>query len=286
MGDQSSLGYTCSQTEHSRTEHLLLVSVSTYLNYHSNPKKHTFTFSASQMAPRFFKIILQENLQSNNLVLPTKFTMEYQNELSDTAKLSVSDGRVWKLELRREHGISLNDGFREFADYYSLSHGHWLVFKYKGSSRFTVHIFDKSSCEISYPPNSRKDKRAGVRGKAKTHCKYTSKCGITTPRHFKSRRPFFEVKLKEYNFSLNIVYVPPEEAETIRKAQVKNQSVWVEVGDGRRWKVSLLKRNTGRVSLGKMKAFHSENGLKENDICIFEVIKNNLLKVYIFSALY
>ncbi|EEF43347.1 hypothetical protein RCOM_0939080 [Ricinus communis] len=41
-------------------------------------------------------------------------------------------------------------GWHEFAKFYSLSHGQFLVFKHEGLSNFRVHILDMTACEITY----------------------------------------------------------------------------------------------------------------------------------------
>ncbi|WCJ33814.1 AP2/B3-like transcriptional factor family protein [Euphorbia peplus] len=97
----------------------------------------------------FFKIILQ----GNYLRLPLRFVNLYGNELGDVAQLTVSDGQVWKLNVRREENhIFLENGFPEFVKYYSIAYGHLLTFKYQSFSSFGVHVCDKSGCEIEYPP--------------------------------------------------------------------------------------------------------------------------------------
>ncbi|WCJ33823.1 hypothetical protein M5689_015160 [Euphorbia peplus] len=97
----------------------------------------------------FFKIILQ----GHNLRLPLRFVNTYRNELGGVAQLTASDGRVWKMKVRREgNHIWLENGFPEFVKYYSIGYGHLLTFKYRSFSSFDVNVCDKSGCEIEYPP--------------------------------------------------------------------------------------------------------------------------------------
>ncbi|KAF9603495.1 hypothetical protein IFM89_036768 [Coptis chinensis] len=46
---------------------------------------------------------------------------------------------------------------KKFVEYYSISTGHFLVFKYNGASDFRVLIFDMTACEISYPDEETDD---------------------------------------------------------------------------------------------------------------------------------
>ena len=66
--------------------------------------------------------------------------------------LKPPDGTEWKLYWIKNDGeILLEKGWKEFATYYSLDHGHLVFFEYKESSRFEVHILDMSGLEIHYP---------------------------------------------------------------------------------------------------------------------------------------
>lgn len=143
--------------------------------------------------------------------------MEYRNELSGIVKLTVPDGRVWKLKVEIDGlNIRLDNGFHEFASYYSLKDGHMLYFEYKGmSNNFNLHIYDMSSCEISYPPhvihvcdspphpNTTEEKKK--KKTVSTNRKYKSDCGIPSPRQFESENPHFEIKLTYTNLRHRIL---------------------------------------------------------------------------------
>ncbi|WCJ33815.1 B3 domain-containing transcription factor VRN1 [Euphorbia peplus] len=96
----------------------------------------------------FFSIILDKK----KLSLPLKFLKKFGDELLSVANIMVPNGHVWKVELRKEKdetimfGAGLNDMFK----YYSIRVGHFLIFKYKGMSCFSVRILDKTTCEIEY----------------------------------------------------------------------------------------------------------------------------------------
>ncbi|XP_052205128.1 B3 domain-containing transcription factor VRN1-like, partial [Diospyros lotus] len=48
--------------------------------------------------------------------------------------------------------VWLCEGWKGFAQYYSIRYGHLLLFRYDGNSHFHVLIFDMSASEIEYPP--------------------------------------------------------------------------------------------------------------------------------------
>lgn len=85
-------------------------------------------------------------------MIPRKFVEEYGEGLQETIHLKPPNGALWKLNLVKGGGkMWFQKGWKEFAEYHSLSHGHLLVFRYEGTSQFQVNIFDKSALEINYP---------------------------------------------------------------------------------------------------------------------------------------
>ena len=74
------------------------------------------------------------------------------NEVLNEVYLNVPSGEQWKFKLTRDQNgkVWLKNGWVEFVASYSISHGHFLMFIYKGSSYFDVHIFDMTTSEIDY----------------------------------------------------------------------------------------------------------------------------------------
>ncbi|KAH7575164.1 hypothetical protein JRO89_XS02G0056500 [Xanthoceras sorbifolium] len=100
----------------------------------------------------FFKVILNSTLEDKKLRIPEKFVRIFGDELSAIATLTIPNGRVWQVGLTKdERKIWFDGGWNEFVQYHSIGVGHFLVFKYKKNSNFSVLIFDKSACETQYP---------------------------------------------------------------------------------------------------------------------------------------
>ncbi|KAL2905739.1 B3 domain-containing transcription factor VRN1 [Bienertia sinuspersici] len=100
----------------------------------------------------FYKLLLEPRLDLEKLVIPKKFMTLHGNDLANVVYLNIPSGKVWKMELVKENGKAfLQKGWPKFVEFYSLSHGNLLVFKYQGNSRFKVIICDMSACEIDYP---------------------------------------------------------------------------------------------------------------------------------------
>ncbi|WCJ33797.1 B3 domain-containing transcription factor VRN1 [Euphorbia peplus] len=251
---------------------------------------------------RFVKIVLEFNIDHSMLRLPLRFVDKFRNKLSGVAKLYVSDGRVWKVGLRRDgQNIWLQNGFQEFVTHYSLCFGNVLHFEYKGMTNFAVYVFDLSNCESSYPPHevieipdsSPHPTPSTSKGKKKKDIpsklsKYRNESGnIVSPRQFKSKKPHFEVILKKINFTHSVAYVPSKFGRKYFPGPIgRRESVELGLVDGRKWNVALKGRKSGRVNFGGgWKAFQEENRLKVNDVCVFELLKKNEFKVHLFIAL-
>ncbi|KAI3441124.1 TF-B3 domain-containing protein, partial [Psidium guajava] len=102
--------------------------------------------------PHFFKIILSDTLQSGKLMIPRRFIAKYGNRLPSQLLLKVAGDANWPVELEKcDDSVWICKGWRNFLDYYSISHGHLIVFRYEGGSIFHVLMFDKSASEIEYP---------------------------------------------------------------------------------------------------------------------------------------
>ncbi|KAL2347662.1 hypothetical protein Fmac_001662 [Flemingia macrophylla] len=102
-------------------------------------------------AIHFFKIILTTSLADEKLKLPNNFTRKYGHGMSNPVFFKPPDGTVWKIYWTKyDDEIWFENGWKEFATYYSLDHGHLLFFEYEKTSHFDVHIFDNSALEIDY----------------------------------------------------------------------------------------------------------------------------------------
>ena len=90
--------------------------------------------------------------------LPEKFVREYGNKLSSVTTLTAPNGSIWQVRLEKaNNNIWFCGGRRDFVDYHSINYGYFLVFKYKGNSKFHVLVFDMTATEIEYP--SHRDKK-------------------------------------------------------------------------------------------------------------------------------
>ncbi|KAK4347847.1 hypothetical protein RND71_034186 [Anisodus tanguticus] len=88
--------------------------------------------------------------------IPEDFASRYCKNMLNPVYLEVPSGEVWEVEVEHSQGqIWLDEGWQDFTDYYSISCGHFLMFRYNARSHFNVTIFDLSAAEIEHPYSSR-----------------------------------------------------------------------------------------------------------------------------------
>jgi len=96
-------------------------------------------------------------------MIPKEFTRKYGANLSNPVFLKVPDGIEWEICWTKSAGeIWLEKGWKEFVDYYSIAHGHLLVFKYQQTCKLKVKIFDATAVEIDYPSHNTENRSAPV----------------------------------------------------------------------------------------------------------------------------
>ncbi|KAL8091889.1 hypothetical protein AgCh_034235 [Apium graveolens] len=84
-------------------------------------------------------------------MIPEKFVRKYGKHLNVRVYLKAPGRAVWDVDLVRDgNNVWLQNGWPEFARFYSLCFGHFLIFKYRESSQFDVFIYDKRGTEIDY----------------------------------------------------------------------------------------------------------------------------------------
>ncbi|CAN0923154.1 B3 domain-containing protein At3g18960 [Linum grandiflorum] len=115
-------------------------------------EERSMASSGKKKAIRFFTIIYQSTIRNKKLMIPKKFISLFGQQLlgCDAATLEVPTGDKWEVGLKRDRKGSFwfcNRRWEQFAEFYLSGHGrHYLLFKYKGRSSFSVSI----SAEIAY----------------------------------------------------------------------------------------------------------------------------------------
>ncbi|CAL5191853.1 unnamed protein product [Lathyrus oleraceus] len=264
---------------------------------------------ASEFPPiHFFKIIVTESLDQGKLMIPIKFVNKYGECLPKAICLKTPNGADWKISLVKSDGkIWFEKGWKDFANYHSLSHGHLLVFKYERTSHFEVRVFDKSAVEITYPfkrveANNKEDCRASQKRKVyssfeigSTSCvkKCKEKIVNTTlekAKELKTCNPSFVIVMGASYVERGFVLTIPSMFGKTHFDMDKNKGyVYLQVSNYEKvWPVKYrIRMLAGRLRVellaGWMK-FSKDNNLKVGDVCNFEfILKTNMtFQVHIF----
>ncbi|KAL4310941.1 hypothetical protein GQ457_01G000690 [Hibiscus cannabinus] len=105
--------------------------------------------------PFFHKLILPSTLQDRKLRIPDNFVKSIKDELSVAAALTVPDGHVWRVGIKKgDNKVWFYEGWPEFVERYYIRTGYFLIFRYEGNSAFSVSIFNLYNSEINYQMNA------------------------------------------------------------------------------------------------------------------------------------
>jgi len=154
--------------------------------------------------------------------IPNEFIARFGNELKNVATITVPDGCIWEMELKKcGNDVFFCNKWQEFMEYYSIGYGWYLSFNYEGNSKFSVIIFDVTSVEICYhfktpstnretntkypsPRKSSKVETSESHGD-KNMFKRASKKAEKAANEFNPINPFFRSKIAKANRTVRIL---------------------------------------------------------------------------------
>lgn len=97
--------------------------------------------------PHFFEGF-NPTTSSERLKIPSRFIKHLEDKTSGTVSLLGPSGNTWHVDLIQfNDNLFFHDGWAAFVQDHFMVHGDTMVFRYDGSLRFTVQVFDHSSCE-------------------------------------------------------------------------------------------------------------------------------------------
>ncbi|XP_010263797.1 PREDICTED: putative B3 domain-containing protein Os03g0621600 [Nelumbo nucifera] len=253
--------------------------------------------------PSFFKVLIAPNF-SRLLRIPPPFMKHFSGSVPKTFILRSPTGKLWSVRVKRiEKQFYFEKGWQRFVKHHRLVAGDLLVFSYHGDSRFTVKIYDTSSCEKELPfllssssaqtTTSTQSGQSNLRpknkkqGKTKTESTTkaivsTSKVGRATPR----RQPRNEAIKAASSYKTEFPQFASLCGKTSRSHMMIPKAVTKEVGltsegkamlwdpRGRSWSVRVHPRSDGRADIsGGWPAFRKANNIVQGDACNFEFIR-------------
>ncbi|XP_050232635.1 B3 domain-containing transcription factor VRN1-like [Mercurialis annua] len=267
-------------------------------------------------SPAFFKVILQDTIEANKLMIPTKFVREHRSSFLDYVNLIVPNGQSWKIGLTKsDDKIYFDRNWLEFVQNFSIKEKYFLTFILEGISTLEVRIYPPSGCEILYPimsttpprktnseegecskmPSSSKknqqttNRSKDVIGEAEVEPEKNENDEIEHEKtslgngNIGTELPCFKILMQPYNFKHKIVHLPTKFGTILKQTP---EFINLQTTGGQ-WSVRLSKQvaegKYDRFRLGNgWGDFRDENYLKIGDVCAIEIINNNLWKVTIF----
>ncbi|KAJ6711208.1 TRANSCRIPTION FACTOR B3-DOMAIN FAMILY-RELATED [Salix purpurea] len=256
----------------------------------------------------FFKAAMRPSYvhTSYRLCVPSSFARKYFTKNHGYVTLSVLDGRTWPVKYcnRTKSRVVFCHGWMAFAKDNKLAVGDFCIFELINITEmsFKVVFFrpedvesllssDTGGANQVEPSQSDWNSKdgAGISNPDDEHkpgkfehseSRFEVKPGSETESKFISTRPFFEVVIRSSYLARSFVCVPMSFVE--RYFKHINQFVMLQVAD-RSWSVKLITRSSQRVAVlsAGWARFARDNSLKVGDVCVFEMIKNGVLKVTI-----
>ncbi|XP_004289560.1 PREDICTED: B3 domain-containing protein Os01g0723500-like [Fragaria vesca subsp. vesca] len=233
--------------------------------------------------------------------IPPAFRKHVSHELTKRAilKLKNSSESSWTVIVSKTgRDIYLKDGWQEFLRDNALGDSEFLVFRYDKHMHFTINIFDKNcvervnvadlrACESSIfsdsskrplarPPtgNHRYDLVAEAAKGLKSKGEHLPSCAAAAA--FKSKFPWFTKVLKKSR----MVAIPTHFYKIMFPSR-KYDNIFLVTSKGKFTVTLITCANTMMLS-GGWSSFRKANLLQVGDICIFELVKENTMKVHIF----
>ncbi|GAB4847039.1 hypothetical protein Ancab_026051 [Ancistrocladus abbreviatus] len=114
--------------------------------------------SEADLCPEFFKVFIPHH-SSHQLLFPPAFQKHLTENVPKQSAIVGRGNQSWIVNLEREgSNLFFKEGWQEFAKDNHLEVGDFLVFKYDGSSSFSVKIFGRTACakELNIAANGNK----------------------------------------------------------------------------------------------------------------------------------
>ncbi|XP_050372562.1 B3 domain-containing protein Os11g0197600-like [Argentina anserina] len=267
---------------------------STSLPFHGGVKE--------EEGPTFFKII-RPGFNMEHIRIPPAFRTHVSPELSERAilKLKNSSESSWTVRVTTSgRDIYLKDGWQEFLRDNSLGDSEFLVFRYVKSMCFIINVFDKDCVERVHFPKARTSQASTFQKKTKRPSGRSQTAAGNLPHNFaaeaarvltfkaaqlpnsaaaaafKSKFPYFMKVLGESR----MVAIP---TDFYRKMFClgKFDEVFLVTSKGK-FTVTLYPCSDTMMLSGGWVSFRDGNRLQVDDICIFELLNENTMRVHIF----
>nr|XP_029152502.1 B3 domain-containing protein REM6 [Arachis hypogaea] len=102
--------------------------------------------------PSFVRDLRRSYVDYGILKVTKSFVKKYWKEVSNPILLELPSGDKIKVRWNKKEddSIWLNEGWKRVVELLELKHQYFVIFKYKGESKFELIVFDLSAMEIDY----------------------------------------------------------------------------------------------------------------------------------------
>ncbi|OMO74942.1 hypothetical protein COLO4_26418 [Corchorus olitorius] len=213
------------------------------------------------------------------LAIPKKFAFKLRNKLPETATLKGPSGLTWSVELTRNgDALFFTNGWAEFVKDHSLEENDLLIFRFNGESSFNVWVYDPSNGTekeaLYFPAGSSSRDAAGpsdAQGQSKRKEKANFVVVKTSSEEDEGNASHGEKSENEES------YKTPEKlgisSHWVKKhlsSEVRDVILRLKDNKEETWTVGLYLEESHRGLLTRnWKNFVVENGLEEDDVCVF-----------------
>ncbi|KAI3966128.1 hypothetical protein MKW92_019969 [Papaver armeniacum] len=229
----------------------------------------------------FFKVTMHVSYIKGPLRVPNDFANSYLRNITQRGIiLRISDGRTWEVRYvpGTQYNRRLSQGWYKFVADNHLKEGDICVFELVDREKLemNVHIFHQQKT---------------FDGKVTPKLKHLPefKATLKEAEEFKSENPFFKVIMHNSYIKGGMVRVPMVFATSHLRNTTETGMITLMGSNGRTWEVRYVSTSPHyrRISHGWRK-FVADNGLKEGDVCIFELLNHGIsfeMNVHIFRLL-
>ncbi|KAI3857049.1 hypothetical protein MKX03_015421 [Papaver bracteatum] len=229
----------------------------------------------------FFKVTIHVSYIKGPLRVPNDFANSYLRNITQRGiTLRISDGRTWEVKYvpGTQYNRRLSHGWNKFVADSHLKEGDICVFE----------LVDREKLEMNVQIfHQKKTFARKVTPKIKHLPEFHAT--LKAAEDFTSENPFFKVVMHNSYIKGGMVRVPTVFATSHLRNSTETGMITLMGSDGRTWEVRYLSSspNYRRISHGWRK-FVADNGLKEGDVCIFELLNHGIsfeMNVHIFRLL-
>ncbi|CAM0952927.1 unnamed protein product [Alopecurus aequalis] len=279
-------------------------------------REHYYWNHMSDDKKQFLVVMASDDFR-NSMRVPREVGSHLRDLISESepVQLEAPNGRVSPVSVRKEFGdVVFRSGWNEFVDAHHIEENDSILFKYRGSSRFKVHMFNSAghekfwSCpqphpsEISggVPPFAHSDHHAlkeedpGHVTTADFDYTMLPGCHLTKEqdqkvlkiaRTMRSETPLYVAAMSKSNVSLKNCYVCiPSRLVDSFKEGITKPIVQLEAPDNRTYSVEASKHSDDLISIELgWSAFVASLQIQENDLLIFRIKGKTRLEVLILD---